>query len=210
MNGKLIIILTLVSVAMSYSQTTVNATLLELNFEPESNPKNLTKSNSTVFFTANDGINGEELWKSDGTESGTILVKNINPSSSSNATNFIDINGTLFFTANDGTNGQELWKSDGTESGTVLVKNINQNSNQSSIQYYDLQFVIHQDKLYFEADDGINGSELWVSDGTSSGTQLLRDINIGNNSSNITKLTSTSNYVLFSARDHINNYNTLW
>lgn len=91
-----------------------------------------------------------------------------------------------------------------------MVRNINQTSNQGSIQYYDLQFVVHQNKLFFEADDGINGNELWITDGTTSGTKLLRDINIGNNSSSITKLTSTPNYIFFSARNNINNYNTLW
>ena len=39
----------------------------------------LPLSGSTLFFTANDGIHGPELWKSDGTEAGTVLVKNINP-----------------------------------------------------------------------------------------------------------------------------------
>jgi ELWxxDGT repeat protein len=33
--------------------------------------------NGTLFFTANDGVNGYELWKSDGTSSGTVLVKDV-------------------------------------------------------------------------------------------------------------------------------------
>src|SRR4051794_37752518 len=35
--------------------------------------------NGISYFTANDGINGEELWRSDGTAAGTWTVKNINP-----------------------------------------------------------------------------------------------------------------------------------
>ena len=36
-------------------------------------------SGATLFFTADDGIHGRELWKSDGTEAGTVLVKDIDP-----------------------------------------------------------------------------------------------------------------------------------
>ena len=88
-------------------------------------PSNLTDVNGTLFFTATDGSNGYELWKSDGTEAGTVLVKDIRPGASgSNPGSFANVNGTLFFTATDGSNGYELWKSDGTEAGTVLVKDI--------------------------------------------------------------------------------------
>ena len=67
----------------------------------------------TLFFTANDGGNGVELWKSDGTD----------PGARPDLDNLTNVNGTLFFTADDGVHGRELWKSDGTAAGTVLVKN---------------------------------------------------------------------------------------
>ena len=85
-------------------------------------PQNLTNVNGTLFFTADDGAHGYEIWKSDGTEAGTVMVKDIvSGSSGSNPYQLTDVNGTLFFTANDGVHGFELWMSDGTEAGTVMV-----------------------------------------------------------------------------------------
>ena len=90
-----------------------------------SNPNNLTNVNSVLFFTASDGTNGTELWKSDGTAAGTVMVKDIYAGvNNSNPSNLTNVNGVLYFAAVTAANGQELWKSDGTAAGTVLVKDI--------------------------------------------------------------------------------------
>ena len=63
-------------------------------------PRQLTNVNGTLFFTANVGASGSELWRSDGTEAGTVLVKDIYPgSASSSPYQLTNVNGTLFFTA---------------------------------------------------------------------------------------------------------------
>ena len=80
-----------------------------------------------IFYTAFSGDNttGYELWKSDGTAAGTMMVKNINPgSSSSQPTDFLAVGGALYFTAGTNNEGRELWKTDGTDAGTVMVKDI--------------------------------------------------------------------------------------
>src|SRR5215510_16063544 len=87
-----------------------------------SDPSWLTNLNGTLFFTADDGSTGQELWKSDGTAAGTTLVKDILPGPGTYYPRFLtNVNGLLFFVT-DGANGSELWKSDGTAVGTVLIK----------------------------------------------------------------------------------------
>ncbi len=93
---------------------------------PGSNIFDLTAIGSTLFFRATDNTNGAELWKSNGTAAGTILVKDINPGSANASPYSLTVmGGTLFFGASDNANGAELWKSDGTTAGTLLVKDIN-------------------------------------------------------------------------------------
>src|SRR4051794_4235584 len=70
----------------------------------------LTDVDGTLYFAANDGSSGLELWRSDGTPAGTALVKDISPGSGgSGPSGLTNVSGTLYFTANDATNGVELW-----------------------------------------------------------------------------------------------------
>ena len=140
----------------------------------------MTGVGGTLFFTADDGTHGRELWKTDGTEAGTVLVKDIDPDRRRlrrirRPVDLTGVGGTLFFAADDGTHGQELWKSDGTEAGTVLVKDIHPGgygSEPSSLTNVG-------GTLFFTARDGTHGQELWKSDGTGAGTVLVKDIRPG-------------------------------
>ena len=74
-----------------------------------SNPAGLTSVNGLLFFSAR-ADTGTELWQSDGTAAGTVLVADINPGSASAApVGLTAVNGTLYFSADDGAHGTELW-----------------------------------------------------------------------------------------------------
>lgn len=144
-----------------------------------SNPEQLTDVNGTLFFVATTGTSGtgtgKELYKSNGTDAGTTLVKDIYVGGNTNPTNLTNWNGTLYFTATDATHGTELWKSDGTTAGTVLVKDIRSSTASSN----PANLFVFDNALYFVADDGASGYELWKSDGTEAGTVLVIDLNTG-------------------------------
>jgi ELWxxDGT repeat protein len=134
---------------------------------------NLVNVNGTLFFTAWDEINGTELWKSDGTPAGTMLVKDISPGVQKPyplPAWLTNVNGILFFSVGDGSAGQELSKSDGTLGGTVLVKDIVP----GPLGSWPTALTNVNGTLFFSADDENAGQDLWKSDGTTTGTVIVK------------------------------------
>ncbi|MCC7465772.1 MAG: T9SS type A sorting domain-containing protein [Saprospiraceae bacterium] len=161
-----------------------------------SSPRGMINVNGTVFFSAEDGVHGRELWKSSGTEATTVLIKDINPAGNSNPANFCNVNGTVFFTANDGS-GIALWKTNGTTQGTVKVKDVFNQAVDDQIS----QLTACGGKLFFSALAQTNlpagvivCPKLYVSDGTANGTQVL-----GFSVFNPQNLTSVGSILFFSA-----------
>ena len=78
-------------------------------------PHELTAMGGKLYFTANNGNDGYELWVYDPSkdvESGVnpIMVDNIRSESDSSYPEYLTaIGGKLYFTANNGVNGHELW-----------------------------------------------------------------------------------------------------
>jgi len=171
----------------------------------------LTNFNGTLFFTSYDDVNGGELWKTDGTAAGTVIVKDIVPGSEGSNPEHLTVAGNnLFFVAGTDATGTELWKTDGTAAGTVLVKDIATGTDSALFPFgSDSEMVNVGGTLYFAADDGTTGVELWKSNGTSSGTTRVRDIEIGSDSSNPSFLTNVNGTLFFGAYDSTNQY-ALW
>jgi ELWxxDGT repeat protein len=156
-------------------------------FPNNSFPRSLVEFNDKLYFSANNGENGTELYVSDGTGSGTKLVKDINPgadkygySYGSYPYDFVEFNGKLYFGANNEETGTELYVSDGTTVGTELLVDISPGENDfGAYSSSPSNFVELNDKLYFTANNGENGNELYVTDGTVAGTQLVSDLRTG-------------------------------
>jgi ELWxxDGT repeat protein len=185
----------------TYSQV---ASITPGNFYPHTQTLNV---NGTLFLSATDGIHGYELWKTDGTT--TTLVADINPGYANSYPAYLtNVNGTVYFAADDGVHGNELWKSDGNTATLVadifpgLTNGYPSSSNPNN-------FVNINGALFFAADDGIHGNELWTSNGTAAGTRLFQDIDLAGVGSNPGPMTNVNGTVFFSADDGIHG-DELW
>ena len=83
----------------------------------------------------------------------------------------------FIFAATDGVNGCELYMNGGTSDNTELLADINPSG--ESLPGRDIGFTYieqsHQGVLIFDADDGLNGRQIWVTNGTQTGTFALGD-----------------------------------
>jgi ELWxxDGT repeat protein len=130
---------------------------------------NLFSYNSKLFFSYSDGINGYELWTSDGTSGGTVLFKDLN-TGAGNAfpAAFTICNNKLFFVAADNSGLTRLFVSDGTAVGTINIRKAALLGGQTSL-------AVLNNEVYFLSDDGSgSGNGLWKSDGTVGGTVLVK------------------------------------
>src|SRR5262249_16535369 len=126
-----------------------------------------------AYFGAQDGSTGFELWKSDGSEAGTVLVRDILPGSVSSQPLFLtDLSGQVLLLA-EGPTGRELWKSDGTADGTALARDLRPATLGGS---HPDSCTAVEGVLFFLASDPLHGRELWRSNGTEAGTVLVKDI----------------------------------
>jgi ELWxxDGT repeat protein len=174
----------------------------DINTKGNFAPNNLTEFAGSVYFTHDDELYGDEVWKTDGTETGTILLKDINLGLESSKAQYLTKSGyVLFFVAFQTQIGWALWKTNGTEIGTVLVKDFGTGNGEYDNIPYNLTDV--NGVLYFTVVTTGYGSELWKSDGTFSGTVMVKDIKSGPNGSDPTNFLNVNGTLFFSADDGI-------
>jgi ELWxxDGT repeat protein len=144
-----------------------------------------------VDFGSGDVTRGD-LWECDGTATGTKLFKSFPVNASAPPAIFVNIglnttnqtityplyNGNFFFSANSSAEGNELWLTNGDPSAatTHIVEDINTGTGDGITSNFS--YFYSTAGLYFAADNGTLGNELWKSDGTTLGTDIVKDINI--------------------------------
>lgn len=173
-------------------------------------PSNLTSVGNTLYFvTDSDNNFNLELWKTDGTNNGTVRVKsntNQAPNLGFGAINLTAVGNTLYFVAYDPTSGLELWKTDGTDANTVVVKDIwpgtdtkNQPNNSLPTNLVNLNGTL----AFAASDNNANGfinREVWFSDGTATNTLKVTNIDT-TGVADPTKLTAVGTRLFFTATD---------
>jgi len=160
--------------------------------------------NGKMLFSASTASAGNELWITDGTPTGTTLVKDIYPGSKDGFPRNMTLVGNKVFFRGYDASGIELWVTDGTADGTVLVKDIYPgSSNGYPNNSYPDGFYAFGSQVLFSAETAL-GQELWVTDGTADGTTMVKDINTVSTHSSPRYFTELNGNVYFSANDGIN------
>ncbi len=139
--------------------------------------------NGKIYFNGYDpydNINGSEPWVLNVTSSEKMELANINPSGGSQPTSFVALGSKVYFAADIGNDNYRLFVTDGTPAGTgQLYPDLELTGGEWRFinNQWKREFIVPMGgKLYFTADDGVYGNELWQSDGTQAGTRLLKDI----------------------------------
>jgi ELWxxDGT repeat protein len=143
---------------------------------PELGPKGsitgFALAEDRAFIVVPGSDDRDQLFVSDGTRSGTRLIRQLPGVFSESFGGLIPGSGGVFFAVDDPSTGAELWHSDGTEAGTRLVADVAPGRSGSRPE----GFLFDNGRLFFQADDGTSGPELWMSDGTRRGTELVVDL----------------------------------
>lgn len=126
---------------------------------------------SQLFFVPDNGLHQAELWKTDGTEAGTVRVKDFatGPGEYGNVSNLVELGGALVF-ATGIYEPVRLWRSDGTEAGTTQL--IPPGASGDFIMEETRLTKLGSQVLFFAQDEEENNA-LWTTDGTSAGTRRI-------------------------------------
>lgn len=146
-----------------YLDTNDSTIMLTISGSATNTDCNLKSSivyNNGLLFEGDDAIHDDELWFSNGTQEGTVLVKDINTEGNSDPENFTEYNGTLYFTATVG-DVTQLWKTDATEAGTEMVL-----TPEGEVDTEISNLIVFAGQLYYTLTAESGDEELWAFDGT--------------------------------------------
>ena len=172
-------------------------TRLVLNLDPGLGTRNqefsFSQPNNAVFVT-DDGVHGQKLWFTDGTTGGTALLTTVDTGVEPTGSEFDPAGIGYTFTSGqftapylfvlcDQTLGQQLWTSDGTIAGTHVVSNLQVGPGMQSVASFSATVVTGSAPAdwrdVFVTDDGVHGQQIWSTNGTSAGTELLATVDPG-------------------------------
>jgi ELWxxDGT repeat protein len=137
-----------------------------------SNPHALVAHKNLLFFVASNGTNGFELWRSNGTKPGTVMVTDITSGDAGvrDIKNLKSAGGKLYFVAQD-SSGWALWRSNSTAIGTVKVKDFYP-GNENIV----IVGGLNNDAYILVSDEEFKHHELWKTNGTEAGTVKLKTL----------------------------------
>lgn len=191
----------------------------------------LSIENDNLVFIATTEKFGTELWVLDSNRTKISMLKDIRSGKEGSEISVLtSLRSVVYFSANDGENGKELWRTDGTEKGTYCVKDICNEGKATidgrteplvikgekdgvlvaevpnPIKNYDtygpLWLTVFSNKIFFTANDGIRGRELWSSDGTASGTRLVQEFILGGDGGEPSNLCVENNCLYLQAKEN--------
>lgn len=167
-----------------------------------SDPEHYTEYNGEVYFSTNSG-----LWKTDGTEAGTVVVKgdiDLQPLLFGNPNTFQVFKGELYFTAEFELKGIEIWKTDGTEAGTMMYDLLDGFGTGVEAQF----LTVMGDTMFFSGENDDFERVLWKTDGTLSGTEIV-PTNITPSPRSVSALRAVGSKLFFTAYDDLHGFE-LW
>jgi trimeric autotransporter adhesin len=169
----------------------------------------MTTTNNLVYFWARDQNEGFLLWSTDGSLDNTKFVKDFDQGQNNSYSTTMGKLGNYLFVYIETWTGVQLWRTDGTALGTVLIDDnpigftnfiefnnelFAYGSSLSKIPFDGpMELISNGDFtdakvingfMFFSAQNNNTGLEPWMSDGTTSGTHIIKDIKHGFDSSN--------------------------
>ena len=150
----------------------------------------LTVYDQKLYFEADDGVHGDEIWRYDANTNVAQRLTDINTNGDSGIAWLVAFDGDLYFEADDGVNGDQLWR---YNSGTNLAELVHDGQAD--------EMTVYQDMLYFSGTDPTNGRELWRYDPDTDTAEIVADIRPGSSSSSPNGFVVYNDQLYFSADD---------